>query len=155
MNHQPAPTKSWGTNAVRQLKLVIPGALGVYYLGIVEAFLQTLHGLNGSLARTGAFTAGGLGLTTVGLFFYILLLPVTTGEEPDYRLWRESPVLSSTIPVLTTTIVSGWLIAVTVLGQWSGLGYLKGIVGVSSAYALTFGLLGLIPTPKSKRKPRD
>lgn len=103
MDRQQGPTKSWGTNAVRQLKLVIPGALGVYYLGIVEAFLQTLHGLNGSLARyvlegqagrmgsefncipfrTGAFTAGGLGLTTVALFFYILLLPLTTGEEPD------------------------------------------------------------------------
>lgn len=80
--------------------------------------------------------------------------------------------------VLTASIVIGWLLSVLTLGQWSSLGYVKGVLGgkrhcklcysythlftrvlfrlpaspVSSVYALIFGLLGLIPVPKAGRK---
>jgi hypothetical protein len=75
--------------------------------------------------------------------------------------------------MLTISIVVGWLLSVSTLGQWSHLGYVKGSVGgmcyplniflicvtdpflVSAFYALTFGLLGLIPVPKTSRKLRD
>lgn len=73
------------------------------------------------------------------------------------------------LQVLTSSIVMGWLLAVTTLGQWSSLGYVKGTIGgayaatsmlllkadcylVSAFYALTFGLLGLIPVPRASRK---
>ncbi|TFK23588.1 hypothetical protein FA15DRAFT_620515 [Coprinopsis marcescibilis] len=154
MSQQRTP-EPWVGHALRQLKLVVPGGLATYYLGVWPEFWRTVMGLNGSLARTGALAAGGLGLTTVVLFIYILVLPLTAGEEPDYRSWRKSPVLSSVIPVLTASIVLGWLTAVSVLGQWSSLGYLRGVIGVSSTYALTFGLLGLIPVPKTKHKTRS
>lgn len=71
------------------------------------------------------------------------------------------------------SIVVGWLLGLLTLGQWSDLGYVKGIVGgeyyliftrpgrsskllllltVSGIYALGFGLLGLLPVPKPGRK---
>ena len=37
------------------------------------------------------------------------------------------------LQVLTGSIVMGWLLAVTTLGQWSSLGYVKGTIG--GAYA--------------------
>ncbi|EAU85419.2 hypothetical protein CC1G_07113 [Coprinopsis cinerea okayama7 len=153
--HGPHASTPWTTNAIKQLKLVIPGGVITWYIGVWEEFWRTVSGYNGSLARTGALTAGGLGLATIALFIYILFIPITTGEEPDYRAWRQSPVLSSVIPTLTTTIVLGWLVALIVFGQWSSLGYIKGFIGVSAAYALTFGLLGLLPAPKAKPKTRQ
>ncbi|KAF8149967.1 hypothetical protein B0H34DRAFT_666562 [Crassisporium funariophilum] len=138
----------WTTHTLRQLKLVLPGAALTYYLGTVHDFLSILHGGGGSWAQTGAFTASGLGIMTIALFIYVLLMPWISGEEPNYQSWRDSGILSSVIPALTGSIVIGWLLAVSTLGQWSSLGYVKGTIGVSAFYALTFGLLGLIPVPR-------
>ncbi|TFK40347.1 hypothetical protein BDQ12DRAFT_680790 [Crucibulum laeve] len=150
----PSPKRvPWKENAFRQLKLVVPGALLTYYLGTLHEFWSIVIGLGGSWGRTIALGALGHGITTLALFLYILFLPWLTGVEPNYQAWRESGVLSSVIPVLTASIVIGWLLGVLTLGQWSNLGYIRGIVGVSSVYALTFGLLGLLPIPKTgKRK---
>jgi len=75
--------------------------------------------------------------------------------------------------MLTVSIVVGWLSFVNTLGHWSRLGYVKGTIGgmcpfhlsrytpltgfnsVSAFYALTFGILGLIPVPKTLGKARD
>ena len=99
----------WAVHAARQLKLILPGGLLTYYIGVLEEFWRTLHGLNGSLGRcvtllliglcsiltcchrTGALGAGGLGLTTVTLFIYILLIPFLTGEEPDVCGFLQDP----------------------------------------------------------------
>lgn len=74
------------------------------------------------------------------------------------------------LQVLTLTIVVGWLLFVLTLGQWSNLGYGKGVIGgqygrppsfgpsfshfvlVCAVYALIFGVLGLLPVPKLKRR---
>jgi hypothetical protein len=87
----------------------------------------------------------------------------------QYRSWRDSGVLSSVIPILTVAILGGWSLLCFTLGRWSGLGYLRGAVGgelsinqsdyprsqyyvpASGLYALTFGLLGLLPAPKVHR----
>ncbi|KAF8808717.1 hypothetical protein BYT27DRAFT_7096144 [Phlegmacium glaucopus] len=146
----------WTRHALKQLKLVLPGAALTYYLGTIHTFLSVLHGSAGSWARTGAIVAAGLGLITITLFSYVLLLPWFTGEKPNYKTWRDSGILSSVIPALTSSIVIGWLVAVSTLGQWSSLGYVNGIIGVSAFYALTFGLLGLVPTRRiaSSKKPQ-
>ncbi|KAJ7931500.1 hypothetical protein B0H13DRAFT_1594129, partial [Mycena leptocephala] len=95
-----------------------------------------------------------LGVLTVALFIYILLTPWIHNVTPDFRSWRESGVLSSVIPMLTFSIVTGWLSMTVTLGQWTSLGYPKASWAVTSAiYALTFGLLGLIPAPRI-RAPR-
>ncbi|PPQ95249.1 hypothetical protein CVT26_014940 [Gymnopilus dilepis] len=161
----------WATHALRQLKLVLPGALITYYLGTFHDFWSILQGTSGgALARCvgsmfyavisrinfsfvrcdrfSGWAASGLALLTIGLFLYMLFLPWITGEEPNYQAWRESGLLSSIIPLLTGSIVIGWLLAVSTLGQWSPIGYVKGTIGVSAFYALTFGLLGLIPVPR-------
>jgi len=145
----------WTQHALRQMKLLIPGAVMTYYLGTLDEFWDILHGNGGSLAQSAAFIVSLLGLTTIGLFLYVLFLPLITGEEPDYRTWRESRALRGLIPILTISIVVGWLVSVSTLGHWSHLGYVKGSVGVSAFYALTFGVLGLIPVPKTSRKLRD
>ncbi|KAF8910618.1 hypothetical protein CPB84DRAFT_1764148 [Gymnopilus junonius] len=128
---------------MRQLKLVLPGVAITYYLGTFHDFWSILQGTSGgSFARLSGWAASGLALLTIGLFLYMLFLPWITGEEPNVRnisSWRESGMLSSVIPLLTGSSC-GWLLAVGTLGQWSPL--------VSAFYALTFGLLGLIPVPR-------
>jgi len=37
--------------------------------------------------------------------------------------------MSIHLQVLTGSIVMGWLLAVTTLGQWSSLGYVRGTIG--------------------------
>ncbi|KAF8972129.1 hypothetical protein BDZ97DRAFT_1650461 [Flammula alnicola] len=144
----------WTEHTLRQLKLVLPGVAITYYLGTLQDFWNILQGSGGSWAQLAGLGASGLGFTTVILFLYMLLMPWVTGEEPNYRTWRESGTLSTVIPVLTGSIVFGWLLAVSTLGQWSPLGYVKGTIGVSAFYALTFGLLGLIPVPRISRQKR-
>ncbi|KAF9557437.1 hypothetical protein CPC08DRAFT_640262 [Agrocybe pediades] len=150
MRHVP-----WTEHMLRQLKLVLPGALITYYLGTLNDFWNILQGTGGAWARYALVSSSvGLGIVTVSLFLYVLLMPWLTGEEPNYQTWRESGILSSVIPVLTGSIVVGWLLAVSTLGLWSPLGYIKGTIGVSAFYALTFGLLGLIPVPRVRQKTK-
>ncbi|KAK0500481.1 hypothetical protein EDD18DRAFT_830282 [Armillaria luteobubalina] len=155
---------------IRQLRLVIPGGLITYFFGTWkeiweiqqqehtwgrrEKFLRGNYSdiLIMMISRTAALSSLFLGLTTIGLFFYVMLTPWRKGEEPDFRLWRKSGLLSTVIPLLTSSIVGGWLLLVVTLGHWSGLGYLKAIVAASGLYMFTFGVLGLIPAPKVPRK---
>jgi len=151
MSTHPSPV-STTQHTIRQLKLVVPGGAITYYLGTFQEFWQIVQGASGSWGRTAALAALGHGLTTVALFVYLLMSPWITGVEPNYRSWKQSDTLSSVIPVLTITIVIGWLLTVLTLGQWSSLGYWKGVIGVCAVYALVFGLLGLLPVPKLKRR---
>ncbi|KAF9048734.1 hypothetical protein BJ165DRAFT_1526153 [Panaeolus papilionaceus] len=151
IKRKPVP---WTTHTIRQLKLVLPGWAITYYLGTLNNFWDILQGNGGSWAQTAALASSGLGITTVGLFIYVLLIPWLTGEEPNYQTWRDSGVLSSVIPILTGSIVFGWLLSVSTMGQFSNLGYIKGTIGVSAFYALTFGILGLIPVPRVTRKTK-
>jgi hypothetical protein len=79
-----------------------------YFLGTLDEFWDILHGNGGSLAqsvwpllesnlsfnlsfvgmfyRSAALVVSLLGLTTIGLFLYVLFLPLITGEEPDVRI---------------------------------------------------------------------
>jgi hypothetical protein len=79
--------------------------------------------------------------------------------------------------VLTFSIVSGWLGMAATLGHWTSLGYPKAVVGsellvrrrifivfinslfsrlvASALYALTFGMLGLIPAPRIRGQRPD
>ncbi|KAG5720220.1 hypothetical protein E4T56_gene3331 [Termitomyces sp. T112] len=137
-------------HAIRQLKLVLPGGVITYYLGTLHEFWRVTQ-FKDSWGRTAAFGALVLGITTIMLFIYVLLTPWIKGVEPNYRSWRESGILSSVIPILTTTIVVGLLFLVVTLGQWTGLGYLRGTIGAIALYVLIFGLLGLVPVPKVHR----
>lgn len=76
--------------------------------------------MNRSDSRLAGLGALGLGVITVTLFLYVLLMPWITGEEPNvchilddllstqpltlfiflqYQTWRDSGILSSVIPV--------------------------------------------------------
>ena len=134
----PEPIKHvpWPVHAARQLKFVIPGALATYYIGVLDEYWRTLVGINGSVARcvvlskhsqnaiqsdrpfrTGALTAGWLGLTTVALLLYVISLYYTAAEpdvcfqslstfrsllnlgEWQFRSWRDSSPLRRVITV--------------------------------------------------------
>ncbi|KAJ7284975.1 hypothetical protein C8J57DRAFT_1170171 [Mycena rebaudengoi] len=141
-------------HVLRQLQLVVPGGGITYWLGTVEQLRVVLDGggvLDGSWGPTAALGSLALGVLTILLFVYILITPLIQGSTPDFRSWKESGLLSSVIPIMTFSIVAGWLGMVMTLGQWSSLGYPKAVVGTSAIYALTFGLLGLIPAPGLRR----
>ncbi|KAJ6576401.1 hypothetical protein DFH09DRAFT_1149224 [Mycena vulgaris] len=127
-----ASSPRWTSHALRQLQLVVPGGAITYYLDTILS----------------------LGALTVALFVYILLTPWIHSVAPDFRSWRESGLLSSVIPILTFSIVTGWLGMTATLGHWTSLGYIKAVVGTSALYALTFGLLGLIPAPRIRSSQR-
>ncbi|KAF8626996.1 hypothetical protein AX15_004580 [Amanita polypyramis BW_CC] len=138
-------------HTLRQLKLVIPGAVVTYYLGTLHEIWRVYHGQVGSWPRSAALIFLASGVMTIGLFIYVLLTPLIRGVEPDFRSWRQSGLLSRVIPMLTASMVTGWLALVYTLGQWTRLGFGKGLVGACGLYATMFGMLGLLPAPKVKR----
>ncbi|KAG1722967.1 uncharacterized protein EDB91DRAFT_1063682 [Suillus paluster] len=144
--------RSISNHTVRQLKFIIPGAVITYAFNTHRVFLKLLtrQDVEG-LARLFALASTGLEALVIILFLYVLLVPWIHGLEPDYQSWRDSGILSSVIPILTVAILVGWSLLSFTLGRWSSLGYLEGVVGASGIYALTFGLLGLLPAPKVHR----
>ncbi|EJF64675.1 hypothetical protein DICSQDRAFT_99951 [Dichomitus squalens LYAD-421 SS1] len=145
---------TFSRHTVKQLKFVLPGGLLTYYFDSWNVLLRILNGQAGEgrwsrlSARLSIFSAA----ITVSSFLYVLALPLVRGEQPNYRSWRQSGVLSTVIPVMTVSIVAGWSLLVYTLGQWSSLGYLEGIIAATALYALAFGLLGLIPAPRVRRQ---
>ncbi|KAI0368025.1 hypothetical protein BV20DRAFT_949026 [Pilatotrama ljubarskyi] len=141
-------------HTLKQLKFVLPGGLLTYYFDSHNVLLGLLKGTSGandwsrSAARLSVLSAA----VTVSLFLYVLVLPLLQGEQPNYRHWRQSGVLSTVIPVMTASIVAGWSLLAFTLGCWSSLGYIEGTLAASGLYALAFGLLGLIPAPKVHRQ---
>ncbi|KIL67582.1 hypothetical protein M378DRAFT_73345 [Amanita muscaria Koide BX008] len=141
----------WSRHTARQLKLAIPGLLVTYYLGTLPEIWGVYYGQVGTWPRSAALICLVNAFITIGLFIYVLLTPLIKGVEPDFRSWRKSGLLSRVIPVLTASMVTGWLALVFTLGQWSRLGFGKGLVGACGLYATVFGMLGLLPAPKVRR----
>ncbi|KAJ7104172.1 hypothetical protein B0H15DRAFT_808851 [Mycena belliarum] len=152
-----AASPRWPSHALRQLQLVVPGGLLTYYLGTIQHISDALASTDDvdSWGRTATLASLSLGVLTVALFIYILLTPWIHSVAPDFRSWRESGLLSSVIPILTFSIVSGWLGMTATLGLWSSMGFPKAVVGTSAIYALMFGLLGLIPAPRIRSQRPD
>ncbi|KZT00822.1 uncharacterized protein LAESUDRAFT_764277 [Laetiporus sulphureus 93-53] len=146
---------SLSNHTLRQLKFIVPGGLATfYYVGNHLRFWQVVTGqvsVDG-WGRLATIACLANGLLTISLFMYIMSLPLLRGEQPDYRRWRESGVLSTVIPILTFSIITGWPLLSYTLGRWTGLGLIEGVIAASSLYALTFGLLGLIPAPRVSRR---
>ncbi|KAE9400200.1 hypothetical protein BT96DRAFT_881478 [Gymnopus androsaceus JB14] len=138
------------SHTLRQLKLIVPGGAIAYHFGTLQDFWTVVQSGSG-LGRSTALAALFAGCMTIVLFILILLTPWIRGVEPDFRLWRESGILSSIIPLLTMSIVFGWLLLVVSLAHYSGSGLFKGVVGALAVYALSFGVLGLLPAPKVRR----
>ncbi|KAN0138969.1 hypothetical protein V8E53_003357 [Lactarius tabidus] len=135
----------------RQLRFVVPGACITLWLR-TPSLIARIWTEATPFARLLVGASALSGLLTIALFLYILLIPVIKGIPPDYRSWRESGELSSVIPVLTASTISGWAMLCGLLGLYSSLGYILGTVGGSGLYALMFGIMGLLPAPRVVRK---
>jgi len=135
----------------RQLRFVVPGACITLWLR-TPSLIARVWTEAAPFARLLVGVSALSGLLTIALFLYILLIPVIKGIPADYRSWRESGELSSVIPVLTTSIISGWAVLCGLLGLYSSLGYILGTIGGSGLYALVFGIMGLLPAPRVARK---
>jgi len=135
----------------RQLRFVVPGACITLWLR-TPSLIARVWTEAAPFARLLVGVSALSGLLTIALFLYILLIPVIKGIPADYRSWRESGELSSVIPVLTTSIISGWAVLCGLLGLYSSLGYILGTIGGSGIYALVFGIMGLLPAPRVARK---
>ncbi|KAH8100847.1 hypothetical protein BXZ70DRAFT_936190 [Cristinia sonorae] len=144
---------SMSRHTLRQLKFILPGGLVTLWLDSHHKFWRIYNGEagTGSFAWTVSLLALVSGVLTIGLFMYVLMFPLIRGEQPDYKHWRQSGFLSTVIPVMTASILTGWSLLTYTLARWSNLGYIEGVIGASGLYALAFGLLGLIPAPRVKR----
>jgi len=130
----------------KQIKFILTGGTITWFTGILSR-LQTLLEDATGIARFFTLSSAILGIATIALFLFVVLLPRIRGANPNYANWRDSPDLAAVIPVLTGCMVGGWSCMVLTLSMWSSLGTLWSIIGASGLYALAFGLIGLIPTP--------
>ncbi|KAM5538571.1 hypothetical protein V8D89_001413 [Ganoderma adspersum] len=144
---------SFSRHTLKQLKFVLPGGLLTYYFDSYNLLLRLLNGEGGDQgwSRFSARLSLLAAVVTVFSFLYVLVLPLVRREQPDYRHWRVSGVLTPVVPVMTASLVAGWSLLVYTLGRWSSLGYLEGVIAATGLYALAFGLLGLIPAPRVRR----
>ncbi|KAL7424194.1 hypothetical protein Q5752_001780 [Cryptotrichosporon argae] len=159
---------------VKHGKYVVPGALGVWATGVADVARDVLDGEGGWIRKT-LLAAIGFYVATVLIFLYLVVfLPWLRGYMPNYPRWQQSARLRVLVPVLTATILLGWTSLVVALSQAGkatpalalrdalraigdasleavrgarGLGLLKSMAGATAFYSLTFGALGLIPTP--------
>ncbi|KAG8983989.1 hypothetical protein FRB94_009707 [Tulasnella sp. JGI-2019a] len=133
-------------HALKQLKYIIGGGILAYYLDIKHELAFLLH--TPGWPSMAAQACIGLISATVLIFLYLLVvLPRFKGVQPDYQNWRTSSDLSLLVPLLTTSITSGWVLLLISLANWTRLNVLESIAGSIGSYALMFGLVGLIPVP--------
>jgi len=133
-------------HTLKQLKFVLPGGLVTYVFDTWTRFWELVEQEKG-WATFSARTSFACGVLTVCLFLYLLLLPWVREKQPNYSQWRKSGELSFVVPTLTALIVAGWPLLSFTLSRWTDLGVLKGVIASSGLYALTIGLLGLVPAP--------
>jgi len=141
------------SHQLKQLKFIVAGGLGTYFLSIPAHVNHILFPLpsvskHSNSARLSSALAVGLGTVTITLLLYLVLLPRVKHIQIDYNRWRASPGLATIITLLTATIVSGWSLLVYALARGSDLGFWKSLIGATSIYILSFGLIGLIPVPR-------
>jgi len=147
----PAATRPTQRNVMvghtrKQLKYILTGGLTTWFTAILSELRTLLQDAKGS-AQIFSQISVLLGATTILIFLYLVLLPRVRGADPNYSNWRDSPELAVIIPILTTSIVAGFSFLSFTLSTWSSLGLLWSLAGTSGLYALSFGLIGLIPVP--------
>ncbi|PVF95670.1 hypothetical protein CPB86DRAFT_827746 [Serendipita vermifera] len=70
-------------------------------------------------SRISGWTSVSLGILTILVFLYLLVLPRFTGRRPQYSQWQSNQHLRVMIPLLTGTIFFGWTSLVLTLFWYS------------------------------------
>ncbi|BEI81674.1 hypothetical protein CcaverHIS002_0208340 [Cutaneotrichosporon cavernicola] len=177
MDHSPALSPGFIIRRlVKHGKYVAAGAAGIWWLDLVTAVENLLESPD-SWARRMLVAAGGLHALTLTIFLYLVVfLPWLRGYMPNYPKWQQSRRLRVIFPVLTTSILLGWSFLVFALNKTThpaprssiherirgaldvqhrdGLGLFSSMAGATAIFSLTFGLLGLIPSPRMSPRVR-
>ncbi|PIL29805.1 hypothetical protein GSI_08011 [Ganoderma sinense ZZ0214-1] len=92
---------SFSRHTLKQLKFVLPGGLLTYYFDSYNVLIRLLNGEGGDQgwSRFSARLSLLAAVVTVFSFLYVLILPLVRREQPDYRHWRVSGVLTPVVPV--------------------------------------------------------
>ncbi|WRT67381.1 uncharacterized protein IL334_004352 [Kwoniella shivajii] len=159
---------------IKHGKYVLIGGLGCWWVDLPNA-VQRVLASEGNWVRRMMFAGlGGHGATVLIFLYLVLFLPWFRGYVPNYPQWQASPRLSLIVPLLTATILLGWTCLVVSLSQAGkrsmlesavdavkgvgnaslgqmkgedGLGVFKSMVGATSLYIFSLGILGFIPAP--------
>ncbi|KAF8340276.1 uncharacterized protein EI90DRAFT_3035048 [Cantharellus anzutake] len=138
---------------LKQLRYIAFGAATTWYFNVPKHISEVLD--RGVTTLPGALTVTSIALQilAVGVFLYILVyLPRIKGIHPDYSHWPQNE-LSTAVPWLTFGIIGGWSSLFYALWSYTELVLWKSIVASLGFYALTVGIIGLIPTPTPPPRP--
>lgn len=95
-------------NLRKQLKYLIIGGVLTSYFQVYSHLADALSlGVSSSSAKL-ALLSVVLLVATVVLFGYVILLPAR-GQTVNYIEWRSDSRLSTSIPLLTASIILGWI----------------------------------------------
>ncbi|WWC89793.1 uncharacterized protein L201_004719 [Kwoniella dendrophila CBS 6074] len=171
------PKKVGSTSALtKHGKYVVLGTLGCWYADLINAIPNVLDQESGWIRKVMIAGLSAHCATIVIFLYLVLFVPWFRGYIPDYPKWQTSARLQVIVPLLTATILLGWTSIVISLSQagkssilhsaidavkavgnanleqmqgGNGLGVFKSMVGATSLFVLTLGILGFIPAPSN------
>ncbi|OWZ57485.1 hypothetical protein J007_01378 [Cryptococcus neoformans] len=167
---------------VKHGKYILVGAGGCWWVDLPTVLSRALHKEDGWIKRM--MLAGlGLHVATIFIFLYLVLfIPWLRGYIPNYTKWQESARLRIIVPLLTMTILGSWTCLVISLSQAGkttmfesvmdavkgvgnaslgqmegrdGMGVFSSMVGATSLFMFTLGILGMIPAPSHVLRKQD
>ncbi|ORY29951.1 hypothetical protein BCR39DRAFT_530255 [Naematelia encephala] len=171
---EPPPTLI--TTLIKHGKYIALGGVGTWYTDLIGVGRRILDEESGWIRRVLVAAIGLHGLTIIIFLYLVLFLPWFRGYIPHYPKWQQSARLRLLVPVLTATILLGWTSYVVSLSQAGkasifvslgdavqgvgeadpakmsgtrGIGVFRAMAGTTALYALTLGVLGLIPAPSN------
>jgi len=65
--------RSWITNVIRQLKLIVPGAMITYYLGTLDKLVRVLQSEDDAFHRCGGIMNSFMSYRLVHIVFFVLV----------------------------------------------------------------------------------
>ncbi|KAL7410193.1 hypothetical protein BDY24DRAFT_400408 [Mrakia frigida] len=149
---------------IKNAKYVLIGSLAASQSGALEVIKEAFVGGEKVTKGLGARAVQGsmlLSILTVLQFLYLIVyMPYVKGVVPNYSRWQSSPPLTTIVPLLTITILGGFVLLVFGLKTISaghvggGSGLVGAVGGALGGYAAVFGAIGLIPTPRPARPAR-
>jgi len=138
---------------IKQLQYIAFGAVTSWYFGLAKHGPELLR--KGITSLPGALLTISIILQTLSIviFLYVILyFPLVKGKFPDYAHWPHNE-LANIVPWLTFGIIGGWTTLFYALWTYTPLSFWGSLISSLGYWALTIGIIGLIPTPSPPPRP--